>query len=312
MRLGRRHKNVEGLGETGAAQLLSSFFEMTGNPASYSYNNTRFNYSSNIVGIDFKQKKPSKMLGLTRPEYAKALEKGYDAKTLMMYQRLKRYGLTLDDADKIGYSENAYEECARKGSSIPQIMNYINKQKNIRATVEYLRDYYRLCDTLGIPVDKDTRFPKDLVREHDRLTAEVNRRKAEIEKEEEVKRDALIRQRAAVLAALASDNGVLMIRPVASLGELKDEGKQLHHCVASYAEKVASGKTDIFFIRKVKSPDKPFFTLELNEESVRVVQNRGKGNCDRTPEVEAFEKKWLEFVKLNIKKIRNRKVTVNG
>ena len=312
MKLWMKHKNVEGLVETGAARLLSSFFEMTGSPASYSYNNTGFKYSSDIVGIDWKAKKPSKMLGLTRPEYAKALEKGYDAKTLMMYQRMKRYGLTLDDADKIGYYENAYEECARRGSSIPQIMNYINKQKNLRATVRYLQDYYRMCDELGIPVDKDTRFPKDLVREHDRLTAETNRRKAEIEKEKEAKRDALIRQRAAVLAALASDNGVLMIRPVASLGELKDEGKQLHHCVASYAERVASGNTDIFLIRKVKSPDKPFFTLELNEESVRVVQNRGKGNCDRTPEVEAFEEKWLEFVKLNIKKIRNRKVTVNG
>lgn len=312
MKVWMKHKNIEGLTETGAAQLLSSFFEMTASPVSYSYNNTDFRYSSNVVGIDWKQKKPSKMLGLTRPEYAKVLEKVYDAKTLMMYQRLKRYGLTLDDVDKIGYYENAYEECARKGSSIPQIMNYINKQKNIRATVEYLRDYYRLCDTLGIPVDKDTRFPKDLVREHDRLTAEINRRKAEIEKEKEAKRDALIRRRSEGLSALAFTDGVLMIRPVADLGELKDEGKQLHHCVASYAEKVASGKTDIFFIRKVKSPDKPFFTLELNEESVRVVQNRGKGNCDRTPEVEAFEEKWLEFVKLNIKKIRNRKVTVNG
>lgn len=312
MKLWMKHKNVEGLVETGAARLLSSFFEMTGNPASYSCNNTGFKYSSNIVGIDWKAKKPSKMIGLTRPEYAKVLEKGYDAKTLMMYQRMKQYGLAIDDVDKIGYYENDYKECAERGSSIPQIMNYINKQKNIRATVEYLRDYYRLCDTLGIPVDKDTRFPKDLVREHDRLTAEVNRQKAEIEKKEEAKRDALIRQRAAVLAALASDNGVLMIRPVASLGELKDEGKQLHHCVASYAERVASGNTDIFLIRKVESPDKPFFTLELNEESVRVVQNRGKGNCDRTPEVEAFEEKWLEFVKLNIKKIRNRKVTANG
>ena len=311
MKLWMKHKNVEGLVETGAARLLSSFFKMTGNPVSYSYN-TEYKYSSNIVGIDWKAKKPSKMLGFTRPEYAKVLEKGYDAKTLMMYQRMKQYGLAIDDADKIGYFENAYEECARKGSSIPQIMNYINKQKNLRATVGYLQDYYRMCDELDIPVDKDTRFPKDLIKEHDRLTAEVNRRKAEIEKEEEVKRDALIRQRAAVLAALASDNGVLMIRPVASLSELKDEGKQLHHCVASYAEKVASGNTDIFLIRKVKNPDKPFFTLELNEESVCVVQNRGKGNCGRTPEVEAFEEKWLEFVKLNIKKIRNRKVTVNG
>lgn len=162
MKLWMKHKNVEGLVETGAARLLSSFFEMTGNPASYSYNNTGFKYSSNIVGIDWKAKKPSKMIGLTRPEYAKVLEKGYDAKTLMMYQRMKQYGLAIDDVDKIGYHENDYKECAERGSSIPQIINYINKQKKTTATVWCLRDYYRLCDTLGIPVDKDTRFPKIL------------------------------------------------------------------------------------------------------------------------------------------------------
>lgn len=313
MKVWMKHKNIEGLTETGAAQLLSSFFEMTASPVSYSYNNTDFRYSSNVVGIDWKQKKPSKMLGLTRPEYAKVLEKEYGAKTLMIYQRMKRYGLTVDDADKIGYSEAAYTECAKRGASVPQIMNYINKQKNVRATVSCLSDYYRMCDMLKIPVDKDTRFPKDLVREHDRLSAEINRREAEIEKEKEAKRDMLIRQRAAVLAALASDNGVLMIRPVADLGELKNEGKQLRHCVASYAEKVASGNTDIFFIRKVKSPDKPYFTLELDEKNVRVVQNRGKANCGRTPEVEAFEAEWIEFVRKNIKKIKkDGKVTVNG
>lgn len=42
-----------------------------------------------------------------------------------------------------------------------------------------LRDYYKLCDKLNISVDKDTFFPKDLKKEHDRLVKEDRRREKE-------------------------------------------------------------------------------------------------------------------------------------
>ena len=89
----------------------------------------------------------------------------------------------------------------------------------------------------------------------------------------------------------------LLIRPCADEDALIQEGRELHHCVASYAKRHAEGKTAILFIRKAKAPDKPFFTLEFDEKDLQVRQNRGKRNCDRTPEVAAFEKVWLERVR---------------
>ena len=87
-----------------------------------------------------------------------------------------------------------------------------------------------------------------------------------------------------------------MIRPARSQNDLNDEAEQLHHCVWSYAEKHADGDTAIFFIRHVNEPKKSYFTLEFDEETQRVRQNRGTGNCDRTEEVREFEALWLSWV----------------
>ena len=56
----------------------------------------------------------------------------------------------------------------------------------------------------------------------------------------------------------------------------------------------------IFFIRKKKEPDTPYFTLELDIKTLTVNQNRGNCNCARTKQVEEFESAWLEHIqKLN-------------
>ena len=73
------------------------------------------------------------------------------------------------------------------------------------------------------------------------------------------------------------------------------EGKLLCHCVGGYAKDHAAGKTSILFIRKIAEPEIPFFTLEYKDGKVN--QNRGYKNCDRTKEVIAFEKDWLEHIK---------------
>ena len=86
-----------------------------------------------------------------------------------------------------------------------------------------------------------------------------------------------------------------MIRPAKSTNELMKEGKELCHCVASYAKSVAQGTTNILFIRKIDEPDKPFYTLEF--KSGKILQNRGYKNKLQTPEVLAFEAKWLLYIK---------------
>lgn len=317
MKLWQKHKTVEGLIETGASSLMSSFFEKNACPVSYSYNNTVFKYSSHITGVDFKQTKPHRMLGLSRPEYAEVIKREYGLSDLLRYQRLKPFGLSFDDAEQIGFFDSELIEISKYGVKVKTAVNYLRKQqdkekckKTLGGYAVMLRDYYKLCDKLHISVDKDTFFPKELKKEHDRLVEEDRRQEKEKRQKKDKETDKRISERAEELAELADDNGVLMIFPVPSLDELKNEGKCLHHCVATYAEDVASGKTDIFFIRRVSEPEKPFYTLELDEKSCVVKQNRGKANCARIPEVEAFEKQWLEFVKQNIKKIR--KVAADG
>lgn len=84
-----------------------------------------------------------------------------------------------------------------------------------------------------------------------------------------------------------------MIRPVRDEDELRREGNELNHCIGSYAQRHAEGKTAIFLIRRAETPDKPWYTLELDENKLSVRQNRGKHNCDKTKEIQAFEAAWI-------------------
>lgn len=77
--------------------------------------------------------------------------------------------------------------------------------------------------------------------------------------------------------------------------------------MATYAKRHAGGETAIFFIRRASQPEKPFFTLELDEKRLNVRQNRGLRNCARTPEVQAFEEKWLEWVRAGAPRGRDGK-----
>ncbi len=85
--------------------------------------------------------------------------------------------------------------------------------------------------------------------------------------------------------------------------EIKAEGEALHHCVGGYVNQVASGETNIFFIRKAEAPEKSYFTLEYRDN--RVIQCRGLHNCDMPPDVKAFvkvfEKKMKDSAQRNSK-----------
>ena len=91
----------------------------------------------------------------------------------------------------------------------------------------------------------------------------------------------------------------LLLKVPASAEEIRAEGAALHHCVGTYVERVAQGKTMILFIRKIEAPDKPYYTMEWN--GYEIVQCRGFKNCNMTPEVKAFtkvfEEKMLEKLK---------------
>lgn len=99
----------------------------------------------------------------------------------------------------------------------------------------------------------------------------------------------------------------LLIVPAGSQKDLDRESEKLHHCVWTYGENHAKGKTAIFFIRRKEHPRTPYYTLELDEEKMKIKQNRGLRNCGKTPEVQAFEDLWIYWVRHGAKRDKEGK-----
>ena len=188
-------------------------------------------------------------------------------------------------------------------------LHYIAKQREQsgRTVIDamYYQDYlYMLREIIGKKkygeLKADELYPKDLIRAHDDVTKRYGEKKNE-ELNEKFKEEC--EKRAAM--AYADEKAGLLIRCAATPGELAYEGAKLSHCVGGYAKDVAAGKTTIFFIRHIETPDVPFFTLEYRNG--RVMQNRGFENHDPPPEVTEFQNKWLEYLKT-----LNKKETEHG
>lgn len=253
--------------------------------------------------IDWKEKKPHRMLHLSKEEFRKYGTE-LTAADLHLIGSVRGKGIPLDFDTQLKtlkkYSRYTVERILEEQPAelFWKIMKYSTLAGNDYIT---LRDYWRMAQTLDMDLDEDlVRWPKDLKKAHDRVTKEYAKRKTQIQAE-------CFTKRLAELSPLSWHCDGILIRPCASQQEMKDEGKMLHHCVARYAEDHAMGKTAIFLIRLECEPDKPFFTLEWDEKKQRVVQNRGNHNCARTPEVEAFEGKWLQWIKENAVKPASEK-----
>lgn len=72
--------------------------------------------------------------------------------------------------------------------------------------------------------------------------------------------------------------------------DLVTEGNALHHCVASYANRVANRECIILFLRQCSDESIPYYTIEVC--GGKAVQVRSTGNCDMTPEIREFIATW--------------------
>ena len=132
-------------------------------------------------------------------------------------------------------------------------------------------------------------FPKDLKQAHDLAYSIIN--------DKELKNAELpqiARQYKSYSNLYSYEDKNYCIMPPSSHNDLKNEGKTLCHCVATYAKRVAVGSTIILFIRKTSEKDKPYFTLELNPMTYEIEQCRGLRNCAYPKEVKDFMDKWYK------------------
>lgn len=305
LRLYQMHQQVENLLVSGLPMLLAEL--IAEEARSSAWRRSRWGQIF-LEEIDWDEREPAKMLGLNREELRTAKDMGWCAFLWRLYIGAKEEGEILSEDDLINAHRLGDEEVLELvghgpvGESVAYLLHQIewcgeNEETDPYVVigdfinVQMLLDYWNMCEALGMDLsDKHVRFPRDLCLAHDQVMERQRERKNELLKEK-------FRERAEALEKFSFQWDGLIIRAASSQQELNDEGKQLGHCVGTYADKHASGRSSIFFIRHADNQEKSYFTLELDEKRLKVLQNRGKGNCGRTDEVERFEAVWLEWIR---------------
>lgn len=255
--------------------------------------------------IDWAQTRPAQMLHLTKEELHMGRAQDWGELFWKLFVDAKTMGERLSAEDIRGAfclgDENVGLLVPR--GQVGKSIRYLLRQCEVLALevddagadpvpdVLILTDYWNMAEALGRDLsDPSVKYPVDLFTAHDRAAELMEQKAAE-------DMAALFRIRRRVLRKYVFASHGLIIRPAASQRELTAEGDALHHCVATYGKKHATGKTAIFFIRRTSCPKEPFYTLELDEVKLKVRQNEGLRHRARTPEVEAFEQEWLAWVR---------------
>ncbi|WP_197483469.1 PcfJ domain-containing protein [Paenibacillus elgii] len=261
--------------------------------------------------INWRGKTPEKVLRLNKTEMKalKASELSIDAQSLRCYQLSKKDGtnFTWEEAHAMADLLSSYwaDEFSKLTVHAPalKIKRYFVKQiKRTKSrfvsgstVLTAWRDYLRECRELGKNLQKDSvLFPNDLHKAHQETSQQIK-----LKKNEELNAD--IRIRAGDLQPFCFEFNGLLLRPAASNEELFEEGKALIHCVAGYGSKYAKGLCDIFLVRRVDEPDKPFYTMEVIKGTI--TQCYGYDNKVMTPQVREFVNAFIEE-KLQKKKSR--------
>ena len=159
----------------------------------------------------------------------------------------------------------------------------------------FLSDYF---DYLGFAKllemnlrDWNVLYPRDFKKAHDSLSDIVNSKEFKA-----AELPQIARQHDKYNHMFGYAYKGLVIMPPKRHNDIKKEGENLKHCVASYAKRVATGETIILFVRKANEPDKPYFTLNIEPGTYDFVQCRGLKNCHYPSEVKALLARWYQEI----------------
>lgn len=183
---------------------------------------------------------------------------------------------------------------------LTQLCDYLAKHP--KAEQDY-GDYIHQLKLLGRDTTQASElFPKDFEKRHTEFAAQI-----ECEKNASLdKQIAEVAEKNQRIYRYESGEYIFCLPKTAA--EIICEGKNLHHCVGMYCDKVANGECVIVFCRKKGEPDKSFATGEFKgAESIQF-----RAECNHKPPSSAV-KAWEELkkhVKKEIAKMENEKVRI--
>lgn len=310
LRAYQKHNNIENLITQGAGKIVNELIGREVKCYGFAYNHC----TPRLPTINWKEKRPSKMLGIP-PEAMRTLKaQNWTAAELECIRDLNaaepiRLPDDMVTIRQFGASGVKAIASAPQRGSVPvmRCLHYLEKQaeRGGSASMNWtvlLRDWWRLAAEEARNLeDISVKLPKNLRYSHDHILTIRNQRTTEQRIKEQAERIAAraarFEERRSELEPYTWETADLIIRPCRDEPELIREGNTLHHCVATYAQSICEKSTAILFIRRKEAPEEPFFTLEFDTEKLNVIQNRGLRNCPRTPEVLKFEEEWLMHIR---------------
>lgn len=242
----------------------------------------------------------AEFLCVSRPEIAQFAQINITSRGYSVYMEAKEvFGTAeLDDVHALcaEYDErddDALIEIMKYGVRPQKIMSYLAKQEKLRGSNDSLaitfRDYLKAAKALYKSLNADTRYPAELVKEHDKITNLLEEKK-------NAKQTRMLAKRVKLLEALDFSDKEFTIFPLRTIADFINESKLLKHCVKTYIDRCASGDTNIFALRRTEKPEKPYFTVNIANDG-HLIQNRGLQNCAPPEKVKRFVDKWLKIVK---------------
>ena len=163
-----------------------------------------------------------------------------------------------------------------------KVVNYLKKQGQ---DFSFWLDYVDFIQRLGISLDKNRLFPKDLKTEHDKMSKNLK-----ILNDEAYEND--IAEFEEMLRPYNLENKRYLIRCAKTIDELKDESNQMNHCVRNYIPKIAHHKSAVFFLREQSEKEKSLVTIEIDPVDKVLLQARRKDNAEPTSEQMSFINEW--------------------
>lgn len=269
---------------------------------------------ANYIKVNWRGDSLEKMLGVTKTEISKLNQWGYKStEDIGTYKFLRKYQAKVSKKNMdIFYSVFScvgnYLSDFKKEENPMKISEYIFKQKKLvkhRFILYDYKDYLSQLKKLGYPLEEYYLYPKNLEVAHAKLTNEMNRRRDEEKRKRIELQEKGYREILKKINKLTYSSENLVIRPVNSIEELNIEGMKMHHCVATYGNKVVAEKCYIFTVRSINEPDEPLATLELSQDKKRIIQLRGKHNAVVSDDIEAFCNYWLKHI-VNSKEKRKK------
>ena len=260
---------------------------------------------------------PAKQLGVDKLVLKKFAEMDI---TLGQYNLWKESGCDLNEFDDFRSFTEKYpdqlhrvREIFREYSFIKfsSAARYLDKQREKYElqkydVVMYWKDYLDMAKVEGLDLEHNRAllYPENVKKEHDRYSD-----LKELIKSQHLEQGLAFR--AELLDDLAFSDDDFRIVPLRCVQDFLNESNELNHCVKTYADRCSDDQTNIFGLRKIDEPDKPYFTVNIDNNG-NLIQNRGKNNCSPPKEVKTFVNKWLKFVEKQLKSISLRPSDVNN